>query len=152
SLSVSGGGQNTTYSLGTSYFRQEGILDMKNEYERLNLRSKLDYQATEWFSIGGNMNVSSANKYKPDDAAWSQAYWAVPILPVYDEANEDAWPVRYASAEHIGFRNGQNPFPTLMAKNDFERIRKLLANMYVKVDLIPDKLSFKSTYNNASTF
>lgn len=151
SLSAMGGSQNSSYSISASYFNQEGILDMKNEYERLNLRTKLDYEAADWFTIGGNMNVSSANKYSPDDAAWSQAYWAVPILPVYDETNEEAWPVRYASAEHIGFRNGQNPFPTLQANDDFERIRKLLANIYIKVDLVPDKLSFKTTYNNAST-
>ena len=31
SLSLSGGSENATYSLGTNYFSQEGILDMKNE-------------------------------------------------------------------------------------------------------------------------
>ena len=32
------------------------------------------------------------------------------------------------------------------------RQKKLLANFYVKVDLIPDKLSFQTTYNLGSTF
>ena len=44
SLGVSGGNQKATYSLGANYFDQEGILDMKNEYQRFNLRSKIDFK------------------------------------------------------------------------------------------------------------
>ena len=82
SLSLSGGSENATYSLGANYFSQEGILDMKNDYQRFNLRSKVDFQATDWLTIGGNMIFSNANKYSEEGGAWSQAYFAVPILPV----------------------------------------------------------------------
>ncbi|MGV8090289.1 MAG: SusC/RagA family TonB-linked outer membrane protein [Mangrovibacterium sp.] len=142
SFSVSGGDTKATYSIGTSYFSQEGILDMKNEYERFNLRSKIDFKATDWLTIGGNVNVSNALKYSPNDDAWSLAYWAVPILPVYDELNEDALPIKFASAQHIGYRGGQNPFPTMRFNDNRLKIRKLLANFYVKVDLIPKKIIF----------
>lgn len=152
SFSVSGGDVRASYSIGTSYFSQEGILDMKNEYERFNLRSKIDFKAADWLTIGGNINTSNALKYSPADDAWSQAYWAVPILPVYDELNEDALPIKYASAQHIGYRGGQNPFPTMKFNNNRLKIRKLLANFYVKFEFIPGKLFFQTTYNNASTF
>ncbi len=152
SLAVAGGNSDATYSLGVSYFSQEGILDMKNEYERFNLRSKVDYKATKWLTIGGNMIFSNALKYAPEDDAWSQAYWAVPILPVYDEANTDAWPVKYASARLIGYRGGQNPFPTLQFNDNQQKIRKTLANFYAKIQLLPEKLNIQTTYNNASTF
>lgn len=62
SISVEGGNQSASYSIGTNYFAQEGILDMKNEYERFNLRTKLDFKATDWFTIGGNMILSNALK------------------------------------------------------------------------------------------
>jgi TonB-dependent starch-binding outer membrane protein SusC len=151
SLGVTGGNQKTTYSLGASYFSQEGILDMKNEYERFNLRSKIDFKVNNWFTIGGNMIFSNALKYGEEAGAWNLAYFAVPILPVYDDQNVNAWPEKFANAQDLGYRSGQNPFPTLKYNNNKLKSRKILANFYAKVDLIPEKLSFKSTYNHAYT-
>lgn len=151
SVNVSGGSQQATYSIGTNYFFQEGILDMKNSYERFNLRSKIDYRANDWLTIGGNAILSNATKYGQDEAAWNQAYYAVPILPVYDQSNTDAWPINFASAQDLGYRGGQNPIPTLVFNDNLLRIRKLLANFYVQVDFT-EKLTFKSAYNNGSTF
>jgi TonB-linked SusC/RagA family outer membrane protein len=147
SLSLSGGSENATYSLGANYFSQEGILDMKNEYQRFNLRSKIDFQATDWLTIGGNMILSNANKYSEEGGAWREAYFAVPIIPVIDEQNTAAWPTPYANAQDIGYRSGQNPFPTLVFNDNKLKIMKMLANFYAKIDIIPQKLSFKTTYN-----
>ena len=151
SLDVSGGSDKASYSIGSNYFAQQGILDMKNEYNRFNLRAKIDFKATDWLTVGGNMISSNAIKYSADQSAWSQAFFAVPILPVYDELNVNAHPVKYANAQDLGYRSGQNPFPTLNFSNKQLKIKKLLSNFYVKVDLLPKKLSFKSTYNNAFT-
>jgi TonB-dependent starch-binding outer membrane protein SusC len=151
-IGVSGGDTKTTYALGVNYFYQDGILDMKNDYERLNLRAKLDYNANDWLTVGGNVIVSNATKYLQDEAAWSQAYYAVPIMPVYDELNADAVPEPYSSAQSIGYRDGQNPRPTLDLSDNLQRIRKFLANFYVNLDLIPNKLSFRSAYNSSYTF
>jgi len=151
SLDVSGGSEKASYSIGTNYFSQEGILDMKNEYNRFNLRAKIDFNATDWLTVGGNMISSNAIKYSADQAAWSLAYFAVPIMPIYDETNVNAHPTKYANAQDLGYRSGQNPFPTLDFSNKQLKIRKLLANFYVKIDLVPKKLSFKSTYNHAFT-
>jgi TonB-linked SusC/RagA family outer membrane protein len=151
SINVTGGGEKATYSIGTSYFSQDGILDMKNNYERFNLRSKVDYKATKWLTIGGNMIWSNASKYEEEAGAWNQAYFAVPILPIYDYENTDAWPIAYSSAQLIGYRGGQNPFPALSFNEKKLKIRKALANFYVNLDLIPNKLSFKTTYNHSFT-
>lgn len=147
SLNISGGSKDASYAIGSSYFSQQGILDMKNEYERFNLRSKIDYKATDWLTVGANMIFSNATRYLPNDDAWSQAYWAVPILPVYDPANTDAWPIDYAAAQDIGYRGGQNPFPSLTFTNNRHKIRKTLTNFYAQINIIPDKLTFKTTYN-----
>ena len=101
SLNITGGGEKAAYSIGGSYFAQEGILDMKNEYERFNLRTNIDYKATNWLTVGGNVILSSAMKYIDEDAAWNQAYFAVPILPVYDEQNTNAWPVQLLPVPRI---------------------------------------------------
>lgn len=151
SLGVSGGSSKASWSLGASYFAQEGILDMKNEYNRFNLRSKLDFKATEWFTIGGSMILSNAIKYGEEGGAWNQAYFAVPILPVFDPENTQAWPKNWANAQDIGYRGGQNPMPTLEMNQHRLKNRKLNANFYVNLDIIPQKLSFKTTYSHAFT-
>jgi len=151
SINVTGGGASATYALGANYFGQQGILDMKNEYQRFNLRSKVDYQALDWLNLGGNMILSNGTKYSPENTAWFRAYFAVPILPVFDDQIPNAFPDPYASAQYLGYRSGQNPFPAMEYNNNKEKIRKLLANFYVEVDLIPDKLKFKTTYNHNFT-
>jgi TonB-linked SusC/RagA family outer membrane protein len=151
SLGLTGGSQKASYSLGTSYFAQEGILDMKNEYERFNLRSKVDLKATNWLTVGGNMIFSNAIKYGEQASAWNEAYFAIPIMPVYDVSNTSAWPEPWANAQDLGYRSGQNPFPSLKYNDNRLKIRKMLANFYLKIDILPEKLSFKSTYNHAFT-
>jgi TonB-linked SusC/RagA family outer membrane protein len=149
SINLSGGTKNASYSVGTNYFFQEGILDMKNEYERFNLRAKLDFQATDWLSVGANMIVSNGLKYGQEGGAWHTAYYALPIMPVYDESNTDATPVNLSSAELMGYRGGKNPLAAMLFNNNQLKIRKNLTNFYFQLDILPEKLSFKTTYNNA---
>jgi len=152
SLGVDGGNEKAKYSIGVNYFFQEGLLKMKNEYERLNLRTKVDFKATNWLTIGGNFIYSNANKYNSQDGAWSDAYYAPPVNPVYDTTNTAAYPTNYANAQDLGYRGGGNPFPTMDYNEDFMKIRKVLANMYMEFTLVPKVLTFKTTYNNSSSF
>lgn len=147
SLAVTGGGEKSSYSLGANYFAQEGVLDMKNDYERFNLRSKIDYKATERLTVGANVLFSNSTKYMQDGAAWFDAYYAVPTMPVYDEQNENAWPEKYASAQTLGYRGGKNPFTSLAFSNNRDKQRQIMASFYAEIDIIPDMLSFKTTYN-----
>lgn len=151
SLGVSGGSEKASYSVGGNYFFQDGILDMKNDYERFNLRSKVDFKATDFFTIGGNVIFSNAQKYLQDGSAWHTAYYAPPIMPVYDELNVNSWPKNYSSAQHLGYRDGKNPFPAMDLTDNRQKIRKMLGNFYVELNLVPEKLTFKSTYNHAFT-
>ncbi len=151
SLSIDGGNEKAKYSIGMNYFNQEGILKMKNEYERLNLRTKVDFKANNWLTVGGNFIFSNANKYIEQSAAWSQAYFAVPIIPVDDPLNTVGTPTDYSNAQYLGYRDGQNPFPTMDYNEDFMKIKKILANIYMEFTLVPKVLTFKTTYNNNYT-
>jgi len=148
SIGVTGGGENATYAIGANYFAQEGILKMKNEYERFNLRSKLEYKANDWLTIGGNTVISNATRYDAEASAWRLAYFAVPIMPVLDPLNTNAEPVNYANAQDLGYRGGQNPFPTMDFSDNRLRIRNILANFYAEIQIIPEKLTFKTAYNH----
>ncbi len=151
-LTIAGGSDNTSYSVGLSYFDQEGLLKTENSYKRFNIRSKVDHYANDWLKVGGNLNLSNGVKYTGDNAAWWRAYHAVPILPIYDEANTDATPTRFASAQILGYRGGQNPFVNLNYQNNRLDIKKVLSGVYGEIDIIPNKLKFRSSYNVSMTF
>ncbi len=151
-ITVSGGGEKATYTLGANYFNQDGILDMKNGFERLNLRMQVDYDATSWLTIGGNLNFSNATRFLPQDGAWQLAYYATPLIPVYDDLNTNYTPIRFANAQDIGFRAGQNPWPTMAFNQDRQKIRKNLTNFYATIKILKDnRLTFRTSLNVATT-
>jgi TonB-linked SusC/RagA family outer membrane protein len=151
SLDFSGGTEKARYSLGANYFYQDGIMDMENNYERLNLRAKMDIKATNWLTVGGNLIFSNALKNNEQNGAWNDAYFAVPIMPVYDTMNKDANPTNYSNAQDLGYRSGQNPFPAMDFNLDRMKIKKLMTNFYVELNLIPKTLTFKTSYNYSYT-
>ncbi len=151
SIGVTGGSEDATYAIGANYFGQEGILKMKNEYERFNLRSKIDFKASDWLTIGGNAVISNATRYDAENSAWRLAYYAVPILPVFDDllSNDPAvFPTNYANAQDLGYRGGQNPFPIMDNSEQRSKIRNVLANFYAQINIVPEKLTFKTAYNH----
>ena len=150
-LNISGGSAKAAYSLGGSYFQQDGILDMPNEYERYNIRARIDFQAYDWLKVGANGIFSNAQQFEHEGSAWRTAYYAVPILPVNDFQTAGAFPDNYASAENIGYRGGQNPFLLMDYNNNLEKLKKNLVNVYGEIDLIPEKLKFRSQYNQNTT-
>ncbi|AUP77912.1 SusC/RagA family TonB-linked outer membrane protein [Flavivirga eckloniae] len=151
SIGITGGAENISYAVGVNYFQQEGILDMKNEYERFNLRSKLEFKANDWLKVGANTVLSNATRYDGENSAWRLAYYAVPIMPVLDPnlANDpNVFPKNYANAQDLGYRGGQNPFPLLDLSENRAKIRNILANFFAEFTIIPDKLKFKTAYNH----
>ena len=54
SVGVSGGSDKAVYSLGASYTYQDGIMNVENNYKRLNFRAAVDYNATNWLKVGFN--------------------------------------------------------------------------------------------------
>lgn len=152
SLSVTGGGAKVGYALAGSYFRQEGILDMKNQFERFNLRTKLDFQATDWLKLGGNVIISNTTLNAPEYAAFFNAYFAVPILAPYDDQYADLEVNRgigLGNAQDLGYRGGQNPLVHTMFNNDLIKQKRINTNFFAEFDLIKDRLSFRTSYGQA---
>ncbi|MEP3208897.1 MAG: TonB-dependent receptor [Maribacter sp.] len=151
SLNVTGGSEKATYAIGANYFQQDGLLKMKNEFERFNLRSKIDFKVNDQITIGGSMVLSNATRYDAEDSAWRLAYFAVPIMPVFDPqlvSDEAVFPTNYANAQDLGYRGGQNPFPTMDFSENRSKIRNTLANFYAEIAIIPDKFFFRTAYNH----
>ena len=110
SLSIAGGSDKTTYSLGGSYLYQDGIMDVDNNYKRLNFRAAVDYNATNWLKVGFNGVFSQSEQQVPNNAAWQKAFNCPPIVALYDKNNDKAFPNKYGSPDVLGYSsNFYNP-------------------------------------------
>ncbi len=152
SLTFNGGNEQTRYSIGGNYFDQKGLLnENRNEYKRLNFRVRLDTDVKEWLTVGGNLNISTAQQFVGENAAWFRSYFAVPIMPVYDEQNANATPVQLSNAQSLNYRGSQNPFFPLLYVDNRNQVAKVMGNFYANIDIIPNKLSFRTSYNYSLT-
>ncbi|MGI6242443.1 MAG: SusC/RagA family TonB-linked outer membrane protein [Prevotella sp.] len=154
SVGISGGSEKATYSLGASYMHQDGIMDVKNKYDRMNLRASVDYDATSWLKVGFNGVFSRSKQILPNNSAWQVAFNAPGIYPVYDENSDKAFPEKYASPGTVGFTaNFYNPVATANYYDSQNDNRQFLTNFYAQFNIIQDKLYFKTNinYNYLST-
>lgn len=148
SLTFNGGSAKTRYSIGGSFFSQDGLQnEIRNEYKRINLRAKIDTDVKDWLTVGGNFNFAVARQYIGEDAAWFRAYFAVPSIPVYDPLNTAATPNMLSNAQQVGYRGSQNPFYPLLYTDNRNNVAKVTGNIYADLNLIPDKLDFRTSYN-----
>ncbi|MFT3949357.1 MAG: TonB-dependent receptor [Agriterribacter sp.] len=150
-VSVDGGSEKISYSVGASYFTQDGILDMNNSYKRYNLRAKIEAKAKSWLTIGAGMVYSRSEQYGAS-GSWAEIYYAVPILPVLDPnyAGQTVYSEPYSSAKDIGYRDHQNPFPGMKNIDNLGERRRITANAFADFHILPKTLSFKTSlsYNN----
>lgn len=146
SIGVTGGTETTTYSVGLSYFEQEGILKMENDYERFNIRSKLNVDISDRLDIGVSALLSNATRFRPEDGAFALAYYAVPTMPVLDPSKMNAFPRPYANGQDLGYRGTQNPFPLMENTENRNKTRNTLMTLDLNYQIVPDKLTFKTAY------
>lgn len=147
-ISVDGGSQKISYSIGGSYFSQDGILNMKNSYNRYNLRAKVEAKAKDWLTIGASMVYSRSEQYGyGGNSPWSAIYYAVPILPVLDSnyAGKTQYSKPYSSAKDVGYRDHQNPFPGIDNIDNLGERRRVTANVFGDFHIIPKTLNFKTS-------
>lgn len=148
SIGISGGSEKATYSMGISYIHQDGIMDVKNKFNRMNIRASVDYDATSWLKVGISSVMSRSKQFLPNNMAWQQAFNAPGIYPVYDDGNANAFPEKYASPSSIGFTaNFFNPVATANYYNSQNSNRQFLTNAYAQFNIIPEKLNFKTNIN-----
>jgi TonB-linked SusC/RagA family outer membrane protein len=148
SIDISGSSEKTSYSLGGSYLYQDGIMDAANQYQRMNLRIRLDQNVNEYLKIGFNNIMSRYNQYSPNEGAFFGAYVNPPVYPVYDPNNDEAYPIKFGSPQTYGFGNQYgNPIATAYYPEYFEKGNKVVFSTYAELYPIKDKLTFKISYN-----
>jgi len=152
-LDISGATEKTNYSLGLNYFYQEGIMNTTNDYERYNLRARVDQKVNTWLNIGFNSVVSKYTKQTADNNAFFSAFVNPPVYSVYDDTNTDAYPVKFGSPQKYGFGNQYgNPVAAAYYNDNKEDGLKMVLSTYAEFNIIPNKLKFKTSYNSNFDF
>jgi TonB-linked SusC/RagA family outer membrane protein len=147
-LDISGSTGKTSYSIGGSYYFQQGIMDIKNDFNRYNFRGRLDQTVNKTVKIGVNSLLSKYGKHIPNDGAFFGAYVNPPLYSIYDENNTGAYPVRFASPQQYGFGNQYgNPVAAAYYSDNLENGIQMVFSTYAEFSLIPDKLVYKVSYN-----
>ena len=148
SISINGGTEKAAYSLGGSYLYQDGIMDVDNNYKRLNFRAALDYNATNWLKVGFNGVFSKSEQQVPNNAAWQKAFNCPPIVALYDENNDKGFPDKYGSPDVLGYTsNFYNPIAFAKYFDSKNESYQALTNFYAQVDFIPNKLNLRTNYS-----
>lgn len=148
SIDISGMADKSSYSFGGSYLFQEGIMDTKNNFERFNIRGRLDQNVNAYMKIGLNSIISRYDKFLPNEGAFFGAYVNPPVYAVYDETNTEAYPVRFGSPQTYGFGNQYgNPVASAYYSDNFDKGNKLVFNGYVELYPVKNKLTYKFSYN-----
>lgn len=147
-VDISGATDKTSYSLGLNYFYQEGIMNCKNDYQRYNIRARVDQKVGDWLNIGFNSVVSDYTKQLADENAFFSAFVNPPVYSVYDDTNTEAYPIRFGSPQKYGFGNQYgNPLATAYYNDNKENGLKLVLSTFAEINIIPEKLKFKTSYN-----
>ena len=148
SLDVSGATEKTSYSMGLSYFNQDGILDADNSFDRLNFRSKVDQTVTSWLNVGVNLLLSRYSRSSSDNNAFFQAFVNPPVYNVFNESNDAAYPQKYDSPQLYGFGNAYaNPYAIARYNENVERGTNLVFSTYAQISFLNDNLKLKTSYN-----
>lgn len=138
------------YAVGVSYLYQDGVMDVDNNYKRLNFRGSVDYDATNWLKVGFNGVFSNSTQQVPNNQAWQKAFNCPPIVALYDDKyNEKSFPDKFGSPDAIGYTstNFLNPIATAKYFDSSKENYQVLSNFYAQIDFIPSKLNFKTNYS-----
>ena len=147
SLNISGGSEKATYSLGMSYLYQNGVMDTDNDYNRLNFRAQLEYDATNWLKVGFTGVFSKSTQQMANNYAWQAAFNMPGIIPVYDENDPATFPEKYASPGSVGFTNNfANPIASMDYYNSKNENYQAMTNFYADFTILPSKLNFRTSY------
>ena len=84
-MSVNGKSENVNYYFSGNYMNQDGLIKIaEDKYERLNLRSKIEFKVSDWLSISNNTVLINTNRNKPSQDILYGIYYPVPVEEPYN--------------------------------------------------------------------
>jgi len=130
-LSISGGSENSNYSLSAGYFDQKGIV-IKSHLQRYTLRANSDFRIGERFRAGSSISVSRIYQDPSGGGSFRAAYRTAPFLPVYDSTNLGGY--AQPSATTTGISDYSNEVANLMLRDNWNTTTRLVLSGYLEYE------------------
>lgn len=150
-LSISGGTEETNYTIGFDYLNQNGIIE-STDYTRYKIRTSVTTQVSKRLKTGINLNIINSNRNLITSSG--HFYGAVR----YALFRTSAIPIKYDNGEWVDlwehyryFGDGYNPIGMLDKYDNKESVSRALGNLFIEYNIIPD-LRFKSEIGLDASF
>src|SRR5665647_60215 len=167
-LSTSGGSDKVQYLISGGYYRQNGIVIYNNDkYQRLNLRTNINANVTDRFTVGINLQLSDATQDKMSSSGDApgvirHAFIRPPVIPVYKDKSDPTYsaadpytdlPFYSQNVEANGGWDGSkniyefssNPIALAYFTNDQRSNFKTFGNIYAEYAFLKNKeLKFRT--------
>lgn len=148
-IGVSGGSENTTYSVSFNYFGQEGIAKY-TKYDRGTVRVNTSTTIAKRFRIGENFQMSynqgNVGNTSGGESDVNHVYIMQSIVPVYDIRGN------FAGTRGPQLGNARNPVAELYRQRDNVNTNtRLFGNVFAELDLIEGltaRTSFGTDYGS----
>ncbi|WP_372755321.1 SusC/RagA family TonB-linked outer membrane protein [Labilibaculum sp.] len=142
-VSVSGGGEKSSYVFGTGYYDEEGTV-IGSDYNRINARLKTDYQVKSYLRVGANINIQNNKQHTITEGSYhtgtiNTAIKIEPVVPVWIDEAEGIY-------DYSKFTDYPNPVAQIEYNNYRTEEFRLLGNVFAEVEILKD-LKFKSSYS-----
>lgn len=88
-FSVTGGGENTSFRFGGSYYQNKPLL-LHSNFDRYSINTAIDHKINDKFILGVNLNFTDVEHTGANDAGafrnpWLTNWYILPIYPVYND-------------------------------------------------------------------
>jgi TonB-linked SusC/RagA family outer membrane protein len=169
-LSVSGGGEKSTYFFSLDYLNDEGPV-LTSDFERISTRLNLSTQVNDWLKVGGNLSFSRSSSNQPDQDSGSTVqtnfwiYGVSSVYPIYardefgnlvfdsggdiffDAGNGNGGRIgQPLNANRSNVNGGENILASILLGSE-KRIRtNFIGNGFAEVKFLKD-FTFKSTFS-----
>lgn len=144
-ISISGGSEQVKAFFSANLFEEEGILK-GNDFNRLNLRNKVDYEMSPKLTFGHTISLSLNNATPKPFSAFTNAYKQSPLVPVRyaDGVFEGRYGVPF-DATGAQYNNVANPVSQLNLSD--EKVKELIVQgNFSAAYKILDNLIFSTSF------
>ncbi|MCV9387013.1 SusC/RagA family TonB-linked outer membrane protein [Reichenbachiella ulvae] len=144
-LSLSGGGEKTTYYLSGEHFDQEGVA-LGSGFKRNSLRLNIDNKPREWFKVGANINISQTDEEisSTQSQLITDAIRLAPYIPVKNiDGTYGGGNIQNSSAEQFA---PPNPIGLAEIITNERMQRRLLGGLNAGFKIV-DGLEFRTSFN-----
>ncbi|SHF17512.1 TonB-linked outer membrane protein, SusC/RagA family [Fodinibius roseus] len=134
-LDISGGGENSTYSVGLGYFDEEGTM-VGSEFQRYTVRGNYQFSMNDNIDFGGSVLLSKSDIGQNDESggrrSLEHAMKQAPTVPVYDDSflGGFGWPVTADG------QDASNPIATAHLVDDTIERYSVVSSVYGEVTFL----------------